>query len=130
MLAVDTNVVIRYLTADHPDQSAKAASVVNGRDTLLVCTTVLLETEWVLRTGYRYDRPRIVEAFRAFLGLPNVALEDPTLVAKALAWTEQGMDFADALHLAKADGCEGFLTFDRRLLAIGSRLATIEIREP
>jgi predicted nucleic-acid-binding protein len=49
MLAVDTNVVVRYLTADDPEQFARAVAVVEGAETF-VSLTVLLETEWVLRS--------------------------------------------------------------------------------
>ena len=55
MLAVDTNVVVRYLTGDHPEQFANAKALIDGED-LFVCATVLLETEWVLRSVYGYPR--------------------------------------------------------------------------
>jgi hypothetical protein len=42
-----------------------------------------------------------------------VSLEDATAAAKALGWIRQGMDFADGLHLAKAEGCEAFISFDQ-----------------
>ena len=48
MDAIDTNVIVRYLTGDHPRQSAKARSLIETRP-VHVATTVLLETEWVLR---------------------------------------------------------------------------------
>jgi predicted nucleic acid-binding protein len=53
MLAIDTNVVVRYLTGDDPDQAAKARRIVDG-EAVLVTTTVLLETEWVLRGAYGF----------------------------------------------------------------------------
>ena len=49
MLAIDTNLIVRYLTGDHPKQSAKAKALIDGND-VFVCTTVLLEADWVLRT--------------------------------------------------------------------------------
>src|SRR3954471_11069924 len=55
MLAVDTNVVVRYVTRDHPEQSPRAKALIDGNDVLLA-TTVLLETEWVLRSAYGFDR--------------------------------------------------------------------------
>src|SRR5713226_487738 len=113
MLAVDTNVVVRYLTGDEAEQFAKAKALIDGED-VFVCTTVLLETEWVLRSVYRYRRAQLVRAFRAFAGLPRITLEDPAQAAKALDWMANGMDLADALHLTKAEGCEAFITFDQR----------------
>src|SRR6266496_3566397 len=102
MLAVDTNVVVRYLTGDHADQFAKAKALIDGQD-VFVCTTVLLETEWVLRGVYGYRAAQLLQARRAFAGLPRIILEDPAVAAKALDWMAAGMDFADALHLVKAE---------------------------
>src|ERR1700710_417626 len=75
MLAVDTNLIVRYLTGDHPKQSAKARAVIDGED-VFVSTTVVLETEWVLRSVYSYDPAQICAALRAFAGLSRVSLED------------------------------------------------------
>jgi predicted nucleic-acid-binding protein len=129
MLAVDTNVIIRYLTRDDAEQFARANALIGGED-VFVSTTVLLETEWVLRRGYRFSRDRIIAALTAFAGLPHVTLEDPALAAKALDWTRNGLDFADALHLAKAEGCETFASFDLRLAAAANGLSDLTIRAP
>ena len=129
MLAVDTNIIVRYLTADHPEQFAKANALIRGED-VCVCTTVLLETEWVLRRGYRFSRDQIIAALTAFAGLPRVILEDPALVAKALDWMRRGMDFADALHLAKAAGCEAFVSFDQRFAVVANALSEVKVRSP
>lgn len=114
MLAVDTNVIVRILVGDHPDQTARARAAVEANPTW-VATTVLLETEWVLRNVYRYERARLAEAIAAFIGLPTVTVEHPGRAASALAALRAGGDFADALHLAAAAGHEAFLTFDVRL---------------
>jgi predicted nucleic-acid-binding protein len=129
MLAIDTNLVVRYLTADHPEQSAQAKTLIDGTD-VFVCTTVLLETEWVLRSAYGFAASRLVPAMRGFAGLPHVAMEDPALIARALDWMDCGMDFSDALHLAKAAECEAFISFDRRLAAAANRLDAIPVRTP
>jgi len=119
VLAVDTNVIVRYLTRDDPEQFARASALIGGDD-IYVCTTVLLETEWVLRRAYRFSRERISAALTAFAGLPRVTLEDPIGAARALNWMRRGMDFADALHVAKAMGCEAFVSFDQRLVAVAN----------
>ena len=103
MLAIDTNVIVRYLTGDDAEQFAKASALIRDED-VYVCTTVLLETEWVLRRGYRFSRERVSGALTAFAGFPRVTLEDPALAVKALEWMRSGLDFADALHLAKRRG--------------------------
>ena len=97
MLAIDTNIVIRYLTGDHPTQSAQARRLIDGNEVFLT-TTVLLETAWVLRGTYAYPVAQLTKAIRAFGGLPTVTLEDPVRVEAALTLAAGGMDFADALH--------------------------------
>jgi predicted nucleic-acid-binding protein len=129
VLAVDTNVIVRYLTRDDAEQFAKARVLIRDED-IFVCTTVLLETEWVLRRGYRFRRTQIIAALAAFAGLPHVTLEEPASAAKALDWAQRGMDFADALHLAKAEGCEAMISFDQRFAAVANALSDVKLRAP
>jgi predicted nucleic acid-binding protein len=129
MLAIDTNLIVRYLTGDHPRQSARARKLIDGED-VFVCTTVLLETEWVLRSVYDYAGVQLAKALRAFAGLPHVILEDAGVAAQALGWTEGGLDFADALHLAKARGCDAFVSFDQRFARAANELGTVKVRAP
>ena len=112
MRAVDTNVIVRYLTGDDPKQTAKAHALI-GHEPVFVPRTVLLEVEWVLRGVYGFPTAGIIPALRALAGLPGITFEDASLAAQAMTWTEAGMDFADALHLASAADCDGFLTFDK-----------------
>ena len=51
-------------------------------------------------------------------------------IAKALDWFEQGMDFADALHLATAQDCTGMLTFDRDFIKTAARIGAGNVSEP
>jgi predicted nucleic-acid-binding protein len=113
MLAVDTNIVVRYLTADDLAQAKRARNLVDGNP-IFVPTIVLLESEWVLRS-YRLTREQVLAQLRDFLSLATVTAENPVRVSRALAWAQAGMDFADALHLAAAEDCEAFITFDRPL---------------
>lgn len=115
MIAVDTNVVVRYLTNDHPQQSSRARAIIDGQ-AVFVAVTAMLEVEWVLRSTYGYDRSDVARALRAFGGLPTVTVEDAAIVAIALDLAEKGMDFADALHLGKSAHCDAFVTFDRKLI--------------
>lgn len=114
MRAIDTNVVVRLLVADDADQAQAARQIVLGGETFLG-VSVVLETEWVLRAGYDFTAPQIVDALRALGGLPGLTMEEPEQVAMALEGLEQGMDFADALHLARSGHCREFVTFDRKL---------------
>src|SRR5471032_3246495 len=71
MLAIDTNLIVRYLTGDHPKQSAAARTLIEGKD-VFVCTTILMETEWVLRGAYGFAPDRVAKALTDFAGLPRV----------------------------------------------------------
>ncbi len=129
MLAVDTNIIVRIVTRDDPKQAARARALVEHNE-IFVATTVILETEWVLRSTYDYDIRQIVEALRYFSGLPQVRLEDPKLVSQALYWTEKGLDFADAFHLASARNCDAFVSFDASLAKVARRIGAAKIRTP
>jgi len=129
MRAIDTNIVVRALTGDDEEQSPRARELIRDEQ-VFVSVTVLLETEWVLRSLYRFRRPVLHEVLQAFLALPNVTAEDSTRVAQALDWMEQGMDFADALHLARCSGCTDFVTFDQALLDAAKGRAPITVCQP
>jgi predicted nucleic acid-binding protein len=129
MLAVDTSMIVRYLTGDHPRQSAKARAVID-HDDVFVSTTVLLETEWVLRSVYDFSSTEVCTALRAFAGLPRVSLEDPALVAVALDRTARGLDFADALHLGRAEDRGDFVTFDQQFIRAARAAGLENVRAP
>ena len=127
MLAIDSNVVVRYLTGDDPDQSARARRIVDG-EPVFVPTTVLLETEWVLRGAYGYRGARLAAALTAFAGLPTVTLEAPSVAAAALEALARGIDFADALHRGGARDCDAFVTFDRAFAKAADGLGSVPVR--
>ncbi len=62
MIAIDTNLIVRYLMGDDSQQSRRAGEVING-ETVFVPITVVLEVEWVLRSIYRMSRVVCVKAF-------------------------------------------------------------------
>jgi predicted nucleic-acid-binding protein len=129
MLAIDANLVVRYLTGDHPRQAARARALIDGGP-VFVPVTVMLEVDWVLRSAYGFAPADVARGLRAFAGLPTVTVEDAATVATALDRAENGMDFADALHLGRSSHCEGFATFDRRLLKAAKGAGHGNVREP
>lgn len=128
MIAIDTNLIVRYLTGDHPAQSSRAREIVDGQ-AVFITVTVILEVEWVLRSAYNYARSDVVRALRAFCGLPTVTIEEATIVAASFGLTERGIDFADALHLTKAAHCEEFITFDRKFIKATQAAGYETVRE-
>jgi len=111
LIALDTNVIVRLVTADDPTQLAAAREIFQSGE-LWICKTVLLETEWVLRFSYELDRDTIGEILHRLLGHPPLRMEDRDSVIRALVLYEHGMDFADALHLVSSGEAERFATFD------------------
>ncbi len=129
MLVVDTNLLVRFLAADDPKQSRRALALV--RDTpIRIAKTVLIETEWVLRSLYGFGVDQVAVAFEGLLGLPTVHVEDARTVQRALEWFAAGLDFADALHLASRGRAEAFVTFDNNFRKRASRLTKVTIRVP
>ena len=114
MIAIDTDIVVRYLVEDDVAQTDRAEAVLRSGE-VLVPKTVLLETAWVLRSRYRFDLAVIASGLRQLLALPGVAVQDPGTVAQAINLHEQGFDFADALHLASRRQADAFATFDYAL---------------
>lgn len=127
MIAIDTNVIVRVILADEPDQSARARALLEEASTF-VSLTVVLETAWVLTSRYGFAKPQVVEALSKVLGLPGVSVPDSTAVQDALRWMSNGLDIADALHLAQAQQVLGFATFDRDLARRGAKHADVPIQ--
>ena len=115
MIAVDTNVVVRLLTGDDARQAARATALFRAEEVWL-SKSVILETEWVLRSLYRFRGDRLCAAMRALTSLPKVRVEDPAAVSRALVWTSSGLDFPDALHLASKSEGARFASFDEKLV--------------
>lgn len=114
MISLDTNVIVRIVTRDDPQQLAAASKVLQA-ERLWLCKTVLLETEWVLRYTYELSRESILTVFRRLLGYRRLRVEDRATVLQALRLYREGMDLADALHLASSLPADCFATFNRTL---------------
>lgn len=127
MRAIDTNVVIRFLTGDDQREAKIARAAIEAGD-IFIPVTVLLESEWVLRSGYGFTAEQIAAGLAGLAGLPGVSVEEPAVLAAALDWTREGMDFADALHLARSQGCAAFLSFDRKLAKIAKNRSAVPVK--
>jgi len=84
MIAVDTNVVVRLLVADDTAQARRAHALFE-HNTIWIATTVILETEWVLRGAYKFSADEIQGALNKLFGLPHVTLGDQALIVQAVA---------------------------------------------
>ncbi|MFT4624391.1 MAG: putative nucleic-acid-binding protein [Myxococcota bacterium] len=122
MKAVDTNVLVRVLTRDDPEQASVAAAEMRAGP-IHVSVTVLLETEWVLRHAYAFDRDQVGRALAGVVDLAGATIDDESAVRAALRWHARGMDLADALHVARLHPGTEFITFDKRLARRATELA-------
>lgn len=115
MIAIDTNIVVRFLTQDDELQFQKSLELFKSHN-IFIPDTVILESEWVLRYAYKYPPTTISDAFTKLFGLPNVHLSNPTIIAQSLQWHIDGLDFADALHLSQCQKHKKFFTFDKKFV--------------
>jgi predicted nucleic-acid-binding protein len=123
MLALDTNVLVRFLVEDDEVQSARVAKLI-GRalregDPLFVADVVLCETVWVLRTSYEFGRAEIADVLQRLLKAAHLTFaHSDSLKRAAEAYAHGKGDFADYVirEEARAAGCERIATFDRALL--------------
>lgn len=127
MIAVDTNILVRYAVKDNPAQTRAATDFLRNNP-CHVLKTALLELAWVLSSpsGYNLSREVVVARLRHILGLSTVEAEDAVAVAQAIDWYERGMDFADALHLASSSHLRGLATMDRRLSTKAAQIGCAE----
>ena len=128
MKAVDTNILVRLVARDDPEQLRTARQVMAG-GSVLVLPTVVLEAEWVLRSRYRLPRRQIAEGLVTLCAQEGVAVASGKAVAAALTAYSKGGDFADLLHFALAaeQGATGFVTFDRGFAAVAGGAPQLDL---
>ena len=118
MKALDTNVLARFFVDDPDDAQAtkqRSAAVAALSDRAFVSVTVILEFEWVMRGFYELSRKDVGRVLRALMSIEHVTVEDRDAVLIALDALDKGLDFADALHIARSGRATAFATFDQRL---------------
>ena len=132
MIAVDTNVLLRYVLQDEPAQEAKARRIIQGSALVLVTDVVLVEALWTLKgPKYRASKEDLITVVEGLFREPNILFEDAPTVWRALhdyriaesvkvGGKRKNADFADALIVNKArfvaqttsDRLDGVYTFD------------------
>jgi predicted nucleic-acid-binding protein len=113
-IAVDTNILVRYLTWDDLAQARAAARVIESGETVAISTIVLCELVWVLRRAYRLSATEIADAIQDIIESRNVAADRPA-AETGLDLLRRGGDFADGVirHDAERARCRHIATFDR-----------------
>ena len=126
---VDTNILIRHLTGDPPDQAARATRFLTAADELLLADLVVAEVVYVLESFYEVPRARVAELVRAIVAFPAVVVLDPAMLLRALEVYETArLDFAEAYLVAQAErsGVGVVASFDRAI----DRVGTVRRLEP
>ena len=122
MIGLDTNVLAPHFVRGAGDAGAErdgpaARRLVDTGPAAGVSKTVVLELEWVMRGYYGFTQTEVGSVLRHLLGLTHVTVEGREAVEQALANSEAGLDFADALHHASYRACISVATFDDRRFA-------------
>ncbi len=122
MIGLDTNVLVRYLTQDDPEQSAQANHLIETKCTRhtpgRISLVVLCELTWVLGGAYRYEKQIVLQVLENILASVDLTVENEDIARSALAafrWGEA--DFADYVitYSNYSAGCEVTYSFDRKL---------------
>jgi len=120
MRAIDTNVLVRLLTRDEPDQAAAADAFVQSG--AWVSVLALAEALWVLAAVYDRDASQVMRAVEMLLNHQQLTLQEPEAVAAALATFRRrpALGFSDCLmiELARKAGHLPLGTFDRELAKV------------
>lgn len=113
-VAVDTNVLVRFLTWDDPEQAAEAARVIEEAETVFISTVVLCELVWVLRRAYRYNATEIAATLQTLIESRTVET-DRAAAESGLRLLAAGGDFADGAILYDSERAKAtkLVTFDQ-----------------
>lgn len=126
---LDTNVLVRHLTADPPEQGRRATAFLARAEQLLLPDLVVAELVYALETVYRIEHRRVAELVRAVIAFPAVSVSDERLLLRALELYErERLDFVTAYLAAGAEqsGVGAVASFYRAL----ERIESVERIEP
>jgi predicted nucleic acid-binding protein len=126
---VDTNILVRHLTGDPPEQAARATAFLAAADELLLADLVVAETVYVLESFYEVPRAKVAELIRATIAFPAIVVLDPVTLLRSLeVYETDRLDFAEAYLVAQAErsGIGVIASFDMAI----DRVTTIRRLEP
>jgi predicted nucleic-acid-binding protein len=118
-ITADTNVLVRAVTGDHPQQSKAAQTALKNADVVALAIPALCEMVWVLSQGYKIPTRDIAEAIRRLMNGANVLVNRPAAEA-GLALLDTGGDFADGAiaYEGKWLGADVFVSFDKKAVRL------------
>jgi len=123
VIALDTNVLVRYVVHDDTVQFKRAERLIDSaaesEERLFVSQITACELVWVLGSAYRFSRARVAEVLNGLILAQHVVMEERDLLRDALGAYRAGRgEFADYVirDRALAAGCEAVATFDGALI--------------
>ena len=129
MIGLDTNVLIRHLTQDEPQQAERASALIQTACSIdepgYINRVVICEIVWVLERAYRYERSLIASCLETILRTADLRVENEKAAWAALARYRDGYDFADPLigETNILAGVDKTYTFDKRASELDAFLA-------
>ncbi len=111
MKAIDTNLLVRIVLNDQPEQVRAAIEIL--RSEVLVTSTVLLEFIWVLQSNGKLSREEVSLAIQRLSSIPTLTIVSGEACAEFLRLWAAGLEAEDAAHLAFVGDVDAFVTFDR-----------------
>lgn len=126
---VDTNILVRHLTADPPELAQQATAFLADATELYLADLIVAETIYVLESFYNAPRDQIATVMRSLLSMRSVTTVDPALLLRAIEVYEfDRLDFAEAYLVACAEttGVGRVASFDRAI----DRVTTVQRLEP
>ena len=113
---LDTNVLVRHLTNDPPEQAERATRYIQESDNLLLPDLIVAEVTYVLDSFYDFTRGEIASGLESTLSEESIVVTDIQLLLRSLEIYEiHRLDFADAylIALAERTGVGAVASFDR-----------------
>jgi predicted nucleic-acid-binding protein len=120
LIALDTNVLVRFLVQDDVEQAKIAGTLIDQLTDAapgFISREVLVELVWVLERAYGYERADIAAAFGGLLSATELLIEDADDIGPALElYRNDGFGFFDVMIAAAARraGAVELVTFDRK----------------
>ncbi|MDQ3657015.1 MAG: PIN domain-containing protein [Chloroflexota bacterium] len=120
---LDTNVIIRHLLRDNPDQSSRSSrlvgSIADGIVDVAISDTVVFEAVFVLNQIYKISRSEVADELTVLLNIPGISLNTKSEILATLRyWARQSpLSFADCYHLVTAEslGLDMIYSFDKKM---------------
>ncbi len=135
MIALDTNVLARFLTQDEPDQARAASDLISDLTVDspgFICREVLVELVWVLQRSYKFSRTDISSVLEGLLSASELVIEEADAIGSILQLYEtKGFGFSDLMirQAARRSGSHHLATFDKKA-ALLDGVELVELNQP